>query len=88
MPVRLNFASLTAIAPDSGSQSTNIEQQLGSYFLLLSLVMGLAMTGMFAVPYVLAEEKEKGTLKALLVSPARETDIIVGKALMGFLIVC
>jgi ABC-2 type transport system permease protein len=55
------------------------------YFLLMLLVMGLSMTGAFAVPLLLVEEKEKHTLDALLVSPAGPAEVAAGKALTGML---
>jgi len=45
--------------------------------------MSLTMVGVFVVPYILVEEKEKNTLKAVLVSPATYSDVVVGKALVG-----
>ena len=41
------------------------------------------MVGIFVVPYLLVEEKEKGTLKAVLVSPATYADVVAGKGLVG-----
>jgi ABC-2 type transport system permease protein len=85
MPVRFTFTSIADTTSPAGGAPSDPMAQLGSYFLLLALVMALAMTGMFAVPYVLAEEKEKGTLKALLVSPAGEGEVAIGKAAMGMI---
>ena len=56
---------------------------LNRYYLNLFLVMSLTMVGVFVVPYLLVEEKEKGTLKAVLVSPATYADVVVGKGLVG-----
>jgi ABC-2 type transport system permease protein len=44
------------------------------------MVIGIAM-----VPLLMIEEKETQTLKALLVSPASLTQVMVGKALVGFI---
>jgi ABC-2 type transport system permease protein len=56
---------------------------LSSYYLLLFLVMSVTMVGVFVVPYLLVEEKEKGTLKAVLVSPASYADVVMGKGATG-----
>jgi ABC-2 type transport system permease protein len=53
--------------------------------LILFLVMGMAMTGSFVVPTLLVEEKEKNTLKTILVSPASYADVVAGKAVAGLL---
>jgi ABC-2 type transport system permease protein len=47
------------------------------------LVMVLAITGGFMVPYLIFEEKQTHTMEALLVSPANVGQILVGKAVAG-----
>jgi ABC-2 type transport system permease protein len=59
------------------------EAGLQTFYLLMLLVMGLAMTGTFVVPTLLVEEKEKHTLKAILAAPASYADVVAGKALVG-----
>ncbi|RPI57979.1 MAG: ABC transporter permease [Chloroflexi bacterium] len=59
------------------------EFQIDRYLLIMIVVMGLAMTGAFVVPTLLVEEKEKHTLAALLLSPARPVEVVMGKALTG-----
>ena len=61
------------------------EFDLDTHLLVMLLLMALAMTGAFAVPMLLVEEKEKNTLEVLLVSPARPADVVMGKALTGAL---
>jgi ABC-2 type transport system permease protein len=56
---------------------------LSGFYLLLFLVMSVTMVGVFVVPYILVEEKEKHTLKAVLASPASFTDVVIGKGLVG-----
>ncbi len=53
------------------------------YLLVMMVVIVLAMTGAFSVPYLLVEEKERHTLQALLVSPAGPAEVTVGKAIVG-----
>jgi len=59
------------------------EVDLAKLFLVLSLVLALCMAGIFVVPTMLVEEKEKRTLQAILVSPASYLDLVIGKALVG-----
>ncbi len=56
---------------------------LQSYTLIMLLLIGLAMIGVFVVPTLLVEEKEKRTLKTILVSPASSADVVAGKAVVG-----
>lgn len=44
----------------------------------------LIITGIFVPAFMLVEEKEHGTLKALLVTPVSLSDILFSKALLGF----
>ena len=46
--------------------------------LLYSLTIGIAF-----VPYLLVEEKEKKTMRMLMISPASWSDIVLGKLLVG-----
>jgi ABC-2 type transport system permease protein len=73
--------------------STDVETPLGQdsaagfridlYLFILILVMALAMAGVFVVPTLLVEEKEKHTLQALLLSPAGPAEVTAGKAVTG-----
>ncbi len=67
----------------SGKEGERQEFDLASFYLIILLVMGLCMVGVFVVPTILVEEKEKRTLQAVLVSPASYTDLVMGKALVG-----
>jgi ABC-2 type transport system permease protein len=58
---------------------------LSAYYLVLLLVLGLTMVGVFVLPTILVEEKEKNTLRAILTSPASYADVVLGKALVGLL---
>jgi ABC-2 type transport system permease protein len=62
---------------------TAADFDLSIYMLILFLVMSMVMTGVFVVPTILVEEKEKQTLQAVLVTPAGFTDLIIGKSLVG-----
>jgi hypothetical protein len=49
----------------------------------LIIVLLTTMICVIIVPYLMVEEKEAHTLEALLVSPARVTEVVIGKALAG-----
>lgn len=48
------------------------------------VLLVLIITGIFVPAFMLVEEKEHGTLKALLVTPVSLSDILFSKALLGF----
>ena len=48
-----------------------------------ALVIGVLSIGTFLTPYLLAEEREQGTLNVLLLSPASAGQIVFAKALVG-----
>jgi ABC-type Na+ efflux pump permease subunit len=50
---------------------------------MLTAMIAIAAIGVGAVPLLLVEEKESHTLEALLVSPARFSEVVLGKALVG-----
>ncbi len=81
LPARIIFSE-TADAT-AGAATSASSFNLSSFYLLLFLIMSLTMVGVFIVPYILVEEKEKATLKAILVSPATYTDVVLGKGLVG-----
>jgi ABC-2 type transport system permease protein len=61
--------------------------QMDRFMTVMLLVLSIVGIGVFVVPSLLVEEKEKKTLKALLVSPAGPSEVVAGKALAG-LIIC
>ncbi len=79
MPARLAPIDVTRSGQGGEKQETDYSQ----YLLILLLVLGLTMVGVFVVPTILVEEKEKHTLQAVLVSPASYTDLVAGKVLVG-----
>jgi ABC-type Na+ efflux pump permease subunit len=50
---------------------------------LLTALIAMIAIGAALVPLLMVEEKESHTLEALLVSPARYSEVILGKALVG-----
>jgi ABC-2 type transport system permease protein len=71
----------TNAAGESGGAASSFA--FSHYLLILFVVMGLAITGVFVVPTLLVEEKEKHTLEAVLATPAGYPDLVAGKALVG-----
>jgi ABC-2 type transport system permease protein len=72
-----------AVATINPPQPNNIINTLNKFYALLAAMVAL-MTGLSIVPSLMVEEKEKKTLRMLLISPASMTDIIVSKMLVGF----
>jgi ABC-2 type transport system permease protein len=52
---------------------------------LFLLMLAILMMGTLTVPLLIAEEREKHTLDAILLSPASTWDLILGKAIVGLL---
>ncbi|CAN5847826.1 hypothetical protein BH24CHL4_BH24CHL4_06390 [soil metagenome] len=77
-------ADLSVELAGKSSESISVFEDIGTrtYFVLFSVVMMIVMTGMMAIPIVLAEETEKKTIEALaLIASHRE--IVVAKASLG-----
>ena len=53
------------------------------FLLAMNLTILVLVVGLALVPYLLIEEKETHTFDALLVSPARYSQVVAGKALAG-----
>ncbi|MCX7682083.1 MAG: ABC transporter permease [Anaerolineae bacterium] len=79
LPARIAWTDVSA-SPGLRSQGAF---NFGLYTLILMMMLALSMTGTFVVPLLLVEEKEKHTLQALLLSPARPSEVTAGKALTG-----
>ncbi len=73
-------ATITVATVNSPSQNAllNINQFYAAAVLMSSLLVGTTL-----VPGILAEEKEKRTLRMLMVSPASYSDVVAGKLLVG-----
>ena len=52
----------------------------------MSILMGMILIGTFLVPTLIVEEKEKGTLRALVTSGVGFSSMILSKAMTGFLV--
>lgn len=71
---------------DVGAASTSraaVDFDLDQFMLVMILGMALAMVGVYMVPLLIVEEKERHTLAFLLVSPADAGEVALGKALPG-----
>lgn len=56
-----------------------------SYFLPLMVNMTFATVGTYIQSAIIAEEKEKGTLRGLMLSPATTLEILTGKSVLSVL---
>lgn len=88
---RMQFEeTIGALLGGSGSLSIDIEivypdpeNALLLSIASLSALVVILMMGLNLIPHLLLEEKQTGTLDALLVSPASKGQVIAGKALAG-----
>ena len=78
-PAELTWINIREEAESTTGRGFNLNQML----LPLLLLLTFGMTGALVVPLLLVEEKEKRTMDFLLTSPARLTEVIVGKAVTG-----
>src|SRR6185369_12939898 len=78
-PVSLVWIDIDKDVSQQTPRGTSLDQLL----LPLLLILTLGMIGVFVVPLLIVEEKEKRTLDFLLSSPASLKEIIAGKALTG-----
>lgn len=59
-------------------------EQVSEYYLLFNMTFTIVAT--YVQSCLIAEEKEKNTLRGLLLSPVSTADILVGKSLLTFLV--
>ncbi len=75
-PASITTATINPPAP------TNVGQDLGTLYVTTSLLVSF-LVGTSLLPGLLVEEKEKKTLRMLMVSPASFGDVVLGKLLVG-----
>ncbi|MDY7078319.1 MAG: ABC transporter permease [Chloroflexota bacterium] len=80
LPADVRLKTLSG-PPEGEKGQLNFKQ----YMLVTWLILGLITTGSFVVPTLLAEEKEKHTLAAILVSPASYAKVVAAKAIVGLI---
>lgn len=76
LPIRLNVAAVNPPGPSNASLDV-------TKIYSVALVLGSLFIGSSLVPGMLAEEKEKKTLRMLMVSPASFADVVTAKLLVG-----
>lgn len=59
-------------------------ESLDAYYMIFN--MTFAMVGAFVQSCLIAEEKEKNTLRGLMLSPANTAEILSGKSLLSFIL--
>lgn len=79
------LVTVDASGEGGASSGRDIQSDLAGFYLVLLVVMSVSMTGAFVVPTLLVEEKEKQTLRAVLVSPASYGDVVLGKGMVGLI---
>lgn len=53
---------------------------------VVAIYMGIIMVGIYVTAMIVAEEKEKNTLKVLMLSPATPFEVLLGKSFITFVI--
>lgn len=53
---------------------------------IMPILMALTMTGAFVQAMIIAEEKEKNTLRVLMLSPAASAEVLLGKSFLSFVL--
>ncbi len=79
-PPALPFRFLTE--PVSGNTNKGGGMTEGMFPMLI--VMAIGMTGFLALPMSIVEEREKGTLNAIFLTPLKTSEFIFGKSLFSF----
>ena len=88
-PLPVDLTETTVNQPQAGGESAPTPASalqglsIQGWFLVTWSVMSIAMVGMYMVPTLLVEEKERKTLDAMMVAPVSYADLIAGKALVG-----
>lgn len=76
----LPFKFLTEPVSGSSNQSGGLTE--GMFPMLMVMAMG--MIGFLALPMSIVEEREKGTLNAIFLTPLKTSEFILGKSLFSF----
>ncbi|MCM3338573.1 ABC transporter permease [Paenibacillus sp. MER TA 81-3] len=71
---------LTAVIPVIFAFLFRSEQSVGASVLTMPMNMALSITGAFVQAMMVAEEKEKHTLRVLMLSPAKPIEVLLGKS--------
>jgi ABC-2 type transport system permease protein len=79
LPAQIKIVDTAGLKPGLFDGGIN----MNSFMSVMLLVLSIVGIGVFVVPSLLVEEKEKQTLKFLLVSPAGPVEVVAGKAFVG-----
>ena len=74
---------MPADAIDAARHDAEMAQMLASSLLVSAVAISVSMVGSMAILYSLAEEKEKHTLRTLILSNVSAEQVMVSKALVG-----
>ncbi len=77
-------ANITVATVNPPSSTNNAVQDIGQIY-AVAVLLSSFLVGTTLVPGLLAEEKEKKTLRMLMVSPASFADVVAGKLLVGLI---
>lgn len=86
LPIGFVFLYSNVLGGDA-SASPEAAAYMSSYLLSISLCMTAGMTGSMLVLYAIAEEKEKNTLRTLMLANVHARQIIISRAFVSLLII-
>ena len=87
MPIfAIGFTMMMRFLYQNMSGDGGSEEYLNAYALAMGLVMNIGMTGLYCISLMLAEEKEKKTLRVLMTSSVNALEFFVGSVLPVFLV--
>jgi ABC-2 type transport system permease protein len=75
-------SQVEVVLEDFGAETVPIASRLVPVIVMYALVMA----GIFLTAFAVVEEREKRTLEALVVTPLRLSEVLLAKALMGFVV--
>lgn len=79
LPFQLKMEPLASNSGSGGGMSDNIFPML--------ILMAIGAIGFLALPMSIVEEREKGTLNAIFLTPITPAEFIVGKSLFSFILI-
>jgi ABC-2 type transport system permease protein len=81
VPAQVSLEALNV--PSPGVFDLRAGFSLTNFYSLFALLTAVSTAGLYLMPNLLVEEKEKKTLRSLIVSPATFSEIIAAKLLVG-----
>lgn len=72
------------LSSTGASSSLELARQNQAFFAIIALAIVPISVGIYILPSLIVEEKEKKTIRLLLTSPARSIDVVIAKSMVSF----